>query len=169
MFKPARLIVIMGVSGSGKSTIGSAIGVDLNVPFLDGDHYHTPEAVEKMRSGQPLIDDDRWPWFMRLTDAMKKAADQRGKSVTACSALKRVYRDYMVEKAGEPIAFIHLQGTKQVIAKRQADRPGHYMPAALLDSQFAALEEPGNDENVLNISVDQPVKAIVDEALGVLA
>ncbi|MBL4600966.1 MAG: gluconokinase, partial [Rhizobiaceae bacterium] len=120
----------MGVSGCGKSTIGSSLGLTLNVPFLDGDHYHTPEAVEKMRSGQPLTDDDRWPWFARLTKEMKLAADQRGKSVTACSALKRAYRDYLVEQAGEPIAFIHLSGTKETIAERQADRPGHYMPAA---------------------------------------
>lgn len=167
-FKPARLIVVMGVSGSGKSTIGSALGLDLNVPFLDGDHYHTPEAVEKMRNGTPLTDEDRWPWFARLTAEMKAAADQRGKSVTACSALRRAYRDYMVEQAGEPICFIYLDGTKQTIATRQADRPGHYMPAALLDSQFAALEIPQPDENVLAISVDQSVEAIIAEAITAL-
>lgn len=169
VFKPARLIVVMGVSGSGKSTIGSALGLDLNVPFLDGDHYHTPEAVEKMRAGNPLTDDDRWPWFTRLVEAMKEGADQRGKSVAASSALKRVYRNYMVKQAGEPIAFIHLAGTKQVIADRQANRPGHYMPATLLDSQFATLEMPTEDENVLNISVDQPVDTIVAEALAALS
>lgn len=168
MFKPARLIVVMGVSGCGKSTIGSALGLDLNVPFLDGDHYHTPEAVEKMRSGQPLTDADRWPWFVQLTKEMKLAADQRGKSVTACSALKRAYRDYLTEQAGESIAFIHLSGTKEMIAERQADRPGHYMPAGLLDSQFATLELPDTDENVLQISVAQPVAAIVNMALKAL-
>ena len=168
MFKPARLIVVMGVSGCGKSTIGSALGVDLNVPFLDGDHYHTPEAVEKMRGGHPLTDDDRWPWFTRLTKEMKLAADQRGKSVTACSALKRAYRDYLTEQAGEAIAFIHLSGTKEMIAERQADRPGHYMPAGLLDSQFATLEAPGNDENVLSVSVDQAVETIVADTLAAL-
>lgn len=158
----------MGVSGCGKSTIGSSLGLTLNVPFLDGDHYHTPEAVEKMRSGQPLTDDDRWPWFARLTKEMKLAADQRGKSVTACSALKRAYRDYLVEEAGEPIAFIHLSGTKETIAERQADRPGHYMPAALLDSQFAALEVPKAPENVLSVSVAQPVEKIVKLTLTAL-
>lgn len=158
----------MGVSGCGKSTIGSSLGLTLNVPFLDGDHYHTPEAVEKMRSGQPLTDDDRWPWFARLTKEMKLAADQRGKSVTACSALKRAYRDYLVEQAGEPIAFIHLSGTKETIAERQADRPGHYMPAALLDSQFAALEVPKTPENVLSVSVAQPVEKIVKLTLTAL-
>lgn len=168
MFKPARLIVVMGVSGSGKSTIGSAIGLDLNVPFLDGDHYHTPEAVEKMRQGTPLVDEDRWPWFVRLTGAMKEAADQRGKSVTACSALKRDYRNYMVKQAREPIVFIHLSGTKKLIANRQADRPGHYMPASLLDSQFAALEIPDDSENVLTISVDQPISDMVAKALSSL-
>lgn len=158
----------MGVSGCGKSTIGSSLGLTLNVPFLDGDHYHTPEAVEKMRSGQPLTDDDRWPWFARLTKEMKLAADQRGKSVTACSALKRAYRDYLVEQAGEPIAFIHLSGTKETIAERQADRPGHYMPAALLDSQFAVLEVPKAPENVFSVSVAQPVKKIVELTLAAL-
>lgn len=158
----------MGVSGCGKSTIGSSLGLTLNVPFLDGDHYHTPEAVEKMRIGQPLTDDDRWPWFARLTKEMKLAADQRGKSVTACSALKRAYRDYLVEQAGEPIAFIHLSGTKETIAERQADRPGHYMPAALLDSQFAALEVPKTPENVLSVSVAQPVEKIVKLTLTAL-
>lgn len=158
----------MGVSGCGKSTIGSSLGLTLNVPFLDGDHYHTPEAVEKMRSGQPLTDDDRWPWFARLTKEMKLAADQRGKSVTACSALKRAYRDYLVEQAGEPIAFIHLSGTKETIAERQADRPGHYMPAALLDSQFAALEVPKTPENVLSVSIAQPVEKIVKLTLTAL-
>lgn len=161
-------MVVMGVSGSGKSTIGSAIGLDLNVPFLDGDHFHTEAAVEKMRAGNPLTDDDRWPWFKRLTVVMKEAADQRGKSVMASSALKRAYRDYMVEQAGEPIAFIHLAGSKQVIAERQANRPGHYMPATLLDSQFASLEPPSDGENVLEISVDQPIDAIVAEALVAL-
>lgn len=168
MFKPARLIVVMGVSGCGKSTIGSALGLELNVPFLDGDHYHTPEAVEQMRSGHPLTDDDRWPWFDRLTKEMKLAADQREKSITACSALKRAYRDYLTKQAGEPIAFIHLSGTKNTIAMRQADRPGHYMPAGLLDSQFATLEAPGKDKNVLSISVDQPIKTIVSAALNTL-
>lgn len=158
----------MGVSGCGKSTIGSALGLDLNVPFLDGDHYHTPEAVEKMRGGQPLTDEDRWPWFARLTKEMKLAADQRGKSITACSALKRAYRDYLTEQAGEPIAFIHLSGSKKVIAERQADRPGHYMPAGLLDSQFATLELPDADENVLSVSVDQPVETIVSDTLAAL-
>lgn len=167
-FKPARLIITMGVSGCGKSTIGSALGVALNVPFLDGDHYHTEQAVEKMRTGTPLTDEDRWPWFARLTAAMGEAADQRGKSVTACSALRCAYRDYLVEQAGEPICFIHLAGSKATIAARQADRPGHYMPAALLDSQFAALETPQADENVLTISVDQPIEAITEQALTAL-
>ncbi len=165
----ARLIVVMGVSGSGKSTIGSALGVALNVPFLDGDHYHAPEAVEKMRQGTPLTDDDRWPWFDRLAIAMKEAADQRGQSVTACSALKRSYRDYLTQAAGEPIVFLHLAGEKEIIARRQADRPGHYMPATLLDSQFEALETPAADENVITVSVADTVEAIVAEALAALA
>jgi len=166
--KQARLIVVMGVSGSGKSTIGSALGVAMNVPFLDGDHYHTPEAVEKMRHGTPLTDDDRWPWFTRLAVAMKEAADQRGQSVTACSALKRDYRDYLTQAAGEPVLFVHLAGSKDLIGARQANRPGHYMPAALLDSQFETLEMPRADENVVTVSVENPVEVIVAEVLAAL-
>lgn len=169
MFEPARLIVVMGVSGSGKSTVGSALGVALNVPFLDGDHYHTPEAVEKMRRGMPLTDADRWPWFDRLARVMIEAADQRGRAVTACSALTRSYRDYIAGAAGEPVCFIFLHGAREVIGERQANRPGHYMPASLLESQFATLEMPGEDENVLTLDVAQPVDTLVAEIKAALA
>ena len=165
MLKPSRLIMVMGVSGCGKSTIGSMIAVALNVPFLDGDHYHPPENVEKMRSGTPLVDADRWPWLERLVHAMKESAEQRGKVVSACSALKREYRDFLVKTAGEPIAFIHLYAPKEVIAERQANRPGHFMPASLLDSQYETLEMPAEDENAVTLSAEPTPEEITETAL----
>jgi carbohydrate kinase (thermoresistant glucokinase family) len=150
----------MGVSSSGKSTVGKAIGRRLHVPFLDGDGYHPPANKEKMRAGIPLTDEDRWPWLESLALALHEAADQKGSAVGACSALKRAYREFLTEKAGEPILFVFLEGTKDVIAQRIAARQHEYMPASLLDSQFATLEVPADDENVLKVSVLDPVETI---------
>jgi gluconokinase len=157
-----RIIVVMGVSSSGKSTVGAALAERLGVPFLDGDGYHPPANVEKMRAGIPLTDTDRWPWLERLSLALKEAAGQRGLAVGACSALKRTYRDFMTGIAGEPILFVYLQGTKDVIAARIASRKHEFMPASLLDSQFATLEEPVADENAVAVPVTDPVERIVE-------
>lgn len=162
-FEPARIIIVMGVSSSGKSTVGKAIGRRLHVPFLDGDGYHPPANKEKMRAGIPLVDEDRWPWLETLAGALKQAADQKGSAVGACSALKRAYREFLTEKAGEPILFVFLEGSKEVIAGRIAKRQHEYMPASLLDSQFATLEVPQEDENVLTVSVLDPVEAIASQ------
>lgn len=159
--QPARVIIVMGVSSSGKSTVGQSIARRLHVPFLDGDGYHPPANVEKMRSGIPLVDEDRWPWLESLAGALHQAADHKGAAVGACSALRRIYRDYLVEKAGEPILFIYLQGSKDVIAERMARRQHEYMPASLLDSQFATLEVPDPEqENVLVVPVTDSVEKI---------
>ncbi|MBU2360347.1 MAG: gluconokinase, partial [Alphaproteobacteria bacterium] len=117
---PARIIIAMGVSSSGKSTVGQSIARPLHVPFLDGDGYHPPANVEKMRAGTPLTDEDRWPWLEKLALALHEAAERKGSSVGACSALRRVYRDYLTEKAGEPILFVYLDGTRAVIGERMA-------------------------------------------------
>lgn len=161
---PARIIIAMGVSSSGKSVVGDALAQRLGAPFLDGDGYHPPANKEKMRSGIPLTDEDRWPWLETLAGALKDAADESNISVGACSALKRAYRDYLVEKAGEPILFVFLDGPKDVIAKRIAARQHEYMPASLLDSQFATLERPGGDENVLTLSIEEPIEEIATKA-----
>ena len=106
-FEPARIIIVMGVSSSGKSTVGAALGRALHAPFLDGDKYHPESNVEKMRAGTPLTDDDRWPWLEALAAALKEAAEKKkGVAVGACSALKRAYRDFITEKAGEPVLFV---------------------------------------------------------------
>lgn len=159
-----RLIVVMGVSGAGKSTVGEALADRLDVPFIDADNLHPRANVEKMRGGSPLVDADRWPWLEIVADAMRNTADTNGRVVCACSALRRAYRDCLTTRAGEPIAFVLLHGTKAVIAERQAGRPGHFMPAALLDSQFATLEPFAADEHGIVLDVSLPVERIVDRA-----
>jgi gluconokinase len=158
---PARIIIVMGVSSSGKSTVGQSIARRLHAPFLDGDGYHPPANVEKMRAGIPLVDEDRWPWLQSLAEALHEAAAPKDVAVGACSALRRIYRDYLIEKAGEPILFVYLQGSKEVIAARIARRQHEYMPASLLDSQFATLEVPDpQSENVLVVPVTDSVEKI---------
>jgi gluconokinase len=163
---PARIIIVMGVSSSGKSTVGQSIARRLHVPFLDGDGYHPPANVEKMRSGIPLVDEDRWPWLQSLAEALHDAANAKDAAVGACSALRRAYRDYLVKQAGEPILFVYLEGTKDVIAARMAKRQHEYMPASLLDSQFATLEVPDPSiENVLVVPVTDSVERITQTTL----
>ena len=157
----SRIIIVMGVSSSGKSTVGQSIARRLHVPFLDGDGYHPPANVEKMRAGIALDDGDRWPWLERLAGALHEAADRKGAAVGACSALKRAYRTFLTEKAGEPILFVHLHGSRDIIAERMARRSHEYMPASLLDSQFATLEVPDPaTENVLVVPVTDSVDRI---------
>ena len=166
---PARIIIVMGVSSSGKSTVGQSIARRLHVPLLDGDGYHPAANVEKMRAGIPLTDDDRWPWLQSLVRALHEAADKKGAAVGACSALKLAYRKFLTEQAGEPILFIYLSGSKDVIAKRMAKRQHEYMPASLLDSQFATLEVPDPEaENVLILPVTDSVEKITSAALKTL-
>lgn len=159
-FEPARIIIAMGVASSGKSAVGAALARRLHAPFLDGDGYHPAANKEKMRSGIPLTDEDRWPWLETLAGALHEAADQKGVAVGACSALRRAYRDYLVEKAGEPILFVFLDGDIETIRKRIEARRHEFMNPKLLDSQFATLERPAADENVLRVDVSDPVEAI---------
>ena len=167
---PARIIIVMGVSSSGKSTVGQAIARRLHVPFLDGDGYHPEANVEKMRAGIPLNDEDRWPWLERLARALHEAAERKGASVGACSALKRAYRDFLAQQAGEPITFVYLDGSREIIGERMARRHHEYMPTSLLDSQFATLEVPDPaTENVLVVPVTDSIEKItqtVTKALG---
>jgi len=166
---PSRIIIVMGVSSSGKSTVGRSIARRLHLPFLDGDGYHPEANVEKMRAGIPLDDADRWPWLERLATALREAADRKGASVGACSALKRAHRDFLVEQAGEPITFVYLDGSREVIGERMARRHHEYMPASLLDSQFATLEVPDEKtENVLKVPVTDSVDKIVRTITGAL-
>jgi len=157
-------MIVMGVASSGKSAVGKALARRLHAPFLDGDGYHPAANKEKMRSGIPLTDDDRWPWLETLARALHEAAEPKGVAVGACSALKRSYRDFLTEKAGEPILFVHLSGDIETIRKRIEARRHEFMNPNLLDSQFATLELPGRDENVVTLSIEQPIEAIAARA-----
>lgn len=156
-------LVIMGVAGCGKSTVGAALSEQLDIPYRDGDDLHSAEAVEKMRAGIPLNDEDRWPWLDRIAEALRNKAPL----IIGCSALRRVYRDRIRAGAGGEVTFVHLAGDRDLIASRMATRAGHYMPLSLLDSQFATLERPGPDE-AIDVSIDQPMASIVGEVLSSL-
>ncbi|HEY1134806.1 MAG TPA: gluconokinase [Nocardioides sp.] len=158
------LVVVMGVSGSGKSTVGAALAQRLRVPFGDADDFHPQANIDKMASGRPLDDEDRAPWLAAIGSWLADRAGTTGGVVT-CSALKRSYRDRIREAAPDTV-LVHLAGSREVIARRQASRPGHFMPASLLDSQFATLEPLGDDEAGVVVDVDLPVDDIVDRAAG---
>jgi gluconokinase len=155
-----RRLVIMGVSGCGKSSVGAGLAARLGLIYRDGDDLHPAENVAKMRAGVPLTDDDRWPWLDRVGQVLQAEAPV----IVGCSALKRAYRDRIRTAAGGPVTFVHLAGSQEVIAARMALRQGHYMPLSLLDSQFAALEVPGVEEAIA-VSIDQPLDAIVGDIL----
>lgn len=160
MTRPTDLrIVIMGVSGCGKSSVGEGLAERLGIPYRDGDDLHPPANVEKMRAGIPLTDADRWPWLDRVAATLRDGAPV----IVGCSALRRAYRDRLRAGAGGPLRFIHLTGDRDLIAGRMSGRTGHYMPPSLLDSQFAALDPPGPDE-ALTIDIDQPLSAIISAA-----
>lgn len=165
---PARIIVVMGVSSSGKTVSGHAIARRLHAPFLDGDDFHPPANKDKMRAGIALVDEDRWPWLTALAEALSAAAKTKGVAVGACSALKRAYRDHLVKVAGEPILFVYLEGTIELIGSRIALRRHEYMPASLLESQFATLQVPGPDENVLAVPITLTVDQIAERVVKAL-
>jgi carbohydrate kinase (thermoresistant glucokinase family) len=148
----------MGVSGSGKSTVGAALAQRLGVPFVDADTLHTPANIAKMTAGEPLSDDDRYPWLESVGDWL---AGHRDGGVASCSALKRKYRDQL--RVHCPRAqFLHLSGSPELIGRRLAARTGHFMPAALLRSQFEVLEPLGGDEAGVTMDVGQGVETILD-------
>jgi len=155
----ASPIVAMGVSGSGKSTVGAALAQRLRVPFADADDFHPPANIAKMTAGEPLNDDDRYPWLEAIGEWLAERCDAGG--VMSCSALKRKYRDQLRRHCHD-VEFLHLSGTPEVISRRQASRPGHFMPASLLTSQFETLEPLGDDERGLTIDVDQSIDSIVE-------
>lgn len=159
------IVVLMGVSGCGKSTVGAALGAALGWPFLDADDFHPPENVAKMAAGIPLNDDDRWPWLDRVVAEAQQAAADGGHAVVACSALRQAYRDRLA-RAGA-VRFVYLRGDPATIAARVAARQHRYMPATLLASQFATLEPPVDAIDVdIRTSVNEQV-AFIAAALGV--
>jgi gluconokinase len=155
-------LVVMGVSGSGKSTIGDKLAERLEWIYEDGDRFHPASNVAKMSAGQPLTDDDRWPWLQAIADEIDLICEAGKRAVIACSALKRVYRDILVHERND-VRIVYLKGTPQLIADRLSQRKGHFMPPGLLTSQFKTLEPPEQNENPLTVSIDASVDAVVDD------
>ncbi|KQP41371.1 carbohydrate kinase [Methylobacterium sp. Leaf104] len=159
------VLVVMGVSGSGKSTVASRLAERLGWDFVDGDSFHTPEHVAKMRAGHPLDDDDRAPWLAAIGAWIDTQLQRRASGVVVCSALRRAYRDVLVRgRAG--VRIVYLEGDRAVIEGRLARRQGHFMPAGLLDTQFAILEPPGPEENAVAVGIDGAPEAIVATILA---
>lgn len=151
----------MGVTGSGKSTVGQALAARTGVPFADADDFHSAANVDKMRAGTPLTDEDRGPWLLSIGEWLTRHDDG---AVVTCSALKRVYRDTL-RAAAPHITFLHLDGDRETVRQRVAGRTRHFMPESLVDSQFAALEPLGADERGVVIPFTLPVDEIVDRFL----
>ena len=157
-------LVVMGVSGSGKSTIGDRLAERLGWKYEDGDKFHPASNVAKMSAGQPLTDEDRWPWLRAIADEIDRICKAGEHVVIASSALKRAYRDILVH--GQPdIRIIYLKGPQDLIASRLALRKNHFMPPGLLESQFRTLEPPDSSENPVTVSIDDSVETIVDDIL----
>ncbi|AKT51455.1 gluconokinase [Arsenicicoccus sp. oral taxon 190] len=156
----APRVVVMGVTGCGKTTVGAALGQRLRVPFADADDFHPPANIRKMSAGIPLDDDDRAPWLFTLAQWLRDH-EETG-AVIGCSALKRSYRDIL--RSGAPdLTFLHLHGDREVVTARVEGRPGHFMPASLVDSQYSTLEALQHDEAGVTIDFALPVDSIVDD------
>ena len=163
-------IVVMGVSGCGKSTVANAIAVELGLEMIDGDDLHLPESVAKMRAGIALEDADRWPWLDRIGAYLAGGARDSAPQgrVVACSALKRAYRD-RIRRLAAPVQFVFLNGHADLIARRLALRTGHYMQPELLASQFRTLEVPAADEtDIIRLDISQDVAQLVAGAVAAL-
>ena len=148
----------MGVAGCGKSTVGAALAAELGAIYLDGDDLHSAANVTKMSAGKPLSDVDRAPWLRRIGQTM---ADSDGMLIVGCSALRRIYRDWIREQAKRDVVFLHLSGSRAVIERRMSAREGHFMPVQLLDSQFATLEPLHIDETAFVVDIDQAFETVV--------
>jgi gluconokinase len=161
-------IVVMGVSGAGKSTVGRIVAARLNCPFRDADSFHPQANIEKMSRGEPLTDDDRWPWLQAIAAWIAEHRAAGTLCVVTCSALKRVYRDVVTNKQSADVRLVYLKGDFDLIAARLKARKGHFMPPALLQSQFAALEEPAADEHAITVSIDATPEEIAGEVVKAL-
>ena len=155
-------IVVMGVAGSGKTTIGEELARRLGWSYEDGDKFHPKANVEKMSAGQPLTDEDRWPWLKAIADEIDRVCKEKAHLVIGCSALKRAYRDVLVH-GRDDVRIVYLDGTHDLIDRRLKARKGHFMPPTLLDSQFKTLQPPEPDERVITVSIDAAVEAIVND------
>ena len=160
-----RLFILMGVAGCGKSLYGAELADRVNAAFIDADEFHLPASIAKMSAGIPLTDDDRWPWLDAVAAQMIIPS---GLVFISCSALRKRYRTYLARQAGMPVHFIYLDADRALIAKRIAARKGHFMPPALIDSQFATLEVPDNKEAASHIDVSADKDNVIDRILAAI-
>jgi gluconokinase len=157
-------IVVMGVAGAGKTSVGERLAAHLGVPFRDSDEFHPAANVAKMSAGIPLNDDDRWPWLDAIGTALHDAGPDG--IVIACSALKRIYRERIAKAADRPVRFVFLDGSLATLRQRIGARRGHFMPPSLLDSQLATLERPAADEPAVTVSIEPPLEQVVETAIS---
>ena len=163
-----QAIIVMGVSGCGKSTVGEALAEKLGIPFMEGDKLHPASNVEKMAAGTPLNDDDRWPWLDLVGAELRKGYEATG-IVISCSALKKSYRQRLRDACGGPLAFVYLDGSEALLTERMGARTGHFMPLSLLKTQLATLEVPTGEPGVVTVSIDASPEEITENALKGLA
>ena len=160
----AHHLVFMGVSGTGKSAVGRPVSEALGLTFAEGDDFHPPANIEKMSSGRPLTDEDRWPWLHVLAEWTRVRAARGEGTGLACSALRRVYRDLLRDAAPETV-FVHFKGSRETLLARMRSRE-HFMPSDLLDSQLSTLEDLGPDERGIVVDIDDPIDQIVDAVVS---
>jgi gluconokinase len=158
-------VIVMGVSGCGKTTAGEALARHFGVPYIEGDALHPAANVAKMASGSPLNDDDRWPWLDKIGAALKSHSCG---AVATCSSLKKIYRERLRQTAGEGLRFVYLKCSKEVLEKRMQARKGHFMPPSLLASQLATLEDPGGEAGVVTVNGDAGHEKIMAEVISKL-
>jgi gluconokinase len=158
------IVVVMGVSGSGKTTIADGLARAEGWILLEGDSFHPPANIAKMHAGTPLTDEDRWPWLRAIAAREDELLAAGQSAVVACSALKRSYRDILIGARSDTV-LLYLRGSKTLIAERMKQRKGHFMPAALLESQFATLEEPGADEHPVIVDIGGPPDQVIQDAI----
>ncbi|MBB3979201.1 gluconokinase [Rhizobium azooxidifex] len=160
-----RAVVVMGVSGCGKTSVAEGLAAALGAGFLEGDQLHPQANIDKMSKGIPLTDADRWPWLDRIGAELHTVTGAGAPIVASCSALKRAYRDRLRAEAGGDLSFVFLRGSRELLIGRMQERKGHFMPASLLDSQLATLEDPSGEEGVVTVDIDAPLDEIVATSL----
>lgn len=161
-------VYILGVSGTGKTSVGQALAQRLQLPFLEGDDFHPDENVAKMRSGIPLNDEDRWPWLTAIATSARRHLQSDPGVVIACSGLKKAYRDYLRERTECDGTMVLLTGSRELLTRRHSGRTGHFMPPSLLDSQLATLELPEPLEDVIEVDIQASVDDIVKTIISAL-
>jgi gluconokinase len=162
----SRAIIVMGVSGAGKTSIAELLASRLDCRFVEGDRLHPEANVKKMAEGTPLTDEDRWPWLDLIGEELQAARAKGEDIIVTCSALKKIYREKLRSAGGEPLYFIFLKGSPELLASRMGERKGHFMPFSLLQSQLATLESPEGEPAVVTVDIDATVPEIVDDAIA---